>query len=318
MGESQGTILENKSDRNEQLENWPPYSVFSSFQKSLITYAASVCAMFSGISCFIYYPAITALANSLTKSTGDINLTIIAYFLIGLSPSIIGDCADGLGRSPISIFVMALYLGANLGLAIQSHWCHYVALLVLRCVQSAGASSTIVLAYGITSDISTPAKRGSYMGVLMGFLNTAPSIGPVLGGIITEKLSWHWIFWLLSILSATHLFSLLLFLPETSRKLVGNGSLLPMRWISRSFHSLAFFRGSGSLSQDQEKARVSIPNPLSCLIALANYPNFIVIMAGGLQLYGLLLPCCLFVRPDDRNTFSRLSHCWTRVSPIWH
>lgn len=210
----------------EQLENGPPYSVFTGLQKSFITYAASVSAMFSGLSSFIYYPAITALANSLTTSTGNINLTITAYLLMaGLTPSIIGDCADRLGRRPISIFVMALYLGANLGLAIQSH---YVALLVLRCVQSAGASSTIALAYGIISDISTPAERGSYMGVLMGFTNAAPSVGPVLGGIITEKLSWHWIFWLLSILSAAHLLGLLLFLPETSRKLVGNGNLLPM------------------------------------------------------------------------------------------
>ncbi|KAI4162436.1 MAG: hypothetical protein LQ342_004002 [Letrouitia transgressa] len=198
----------------EQLENGPPYSVFTGLQKSFITYAASVSAMFSGLSSFIYYPAITALANSLTTSTGNINLTITAYLLMaGLTPSIIGDCADRLGRRPISIFVMALYLGANLGLAIQSH---YVALLVLRCVQSAGASSTIALAYGIISDISTPAERGSYMGVLMGFTNAAPSVGPVLGGIITEKLSWHWIFWLLSILSAAHLLGLLLFLPETS------------------------------------------------------------------------------------------------------
>lgn len=37
------------------------------------------------------------------------------------------------------------------------------------------------------------------------------------------------------------------------------------------------------LSEDQEKARISIPNPLSCLVVLANRPNFIVIVAGGLQ-----------------------------------
>lgn len=73
------------------------------------------------------------------------------------------------------------------------------------------------------------------MGVLMGFTNAATCIGPVLGGVIAEKLSWHWIFWLLSILSGAHLLGLLLFLPETSRKLVGNGRLRPAHWMSRSF-----------------------------------------------------------------------------------
>ena len=265
----------------EPLEQEPPYSAFNGPQKLFIAYAASVSAMFSGLSSFIYYPAITALANSLATSTGKINLTITAYLVVaGLAPSILGDLADRLGRRPISIVVMVLYLGANVGLAIQNR---YVALLILRCLQSAGASSTIALAYGIISDISTPAERGSYMGILMGFTNAAPCVGPVLGGIITEELSWHWIFWLLSIFSAAHLLGLLLFLPETSRKLVGNGNLLPVYWMSRSLYSLLVHRGNRSPSADQEKARISIPNPLSCLVALVNRSNFIVIVVGGMQ-----------------------------------
>ena len=277
----QQTISNKKINGIEELEHELPYSAFNGFCKSLITYAASVSAMFSGLSSFIYYPAIAALASSLAKSTGKINLTIATYLVVaGIAPSIFGDLADRLGRRPISILAMLIYLGANLGLAIQSN---YAALLVLRCVQSAGASSTIALAYGIISDISTPSERGHYMGVLMGFTNAATCIGPVLGGVITEKLSWHWIFWLLSILSGAHLLGLLLFLPETSRKLVGNGRLPPVHWMSRSFYSLIIHQGNHSLSADQEKARFFIPNPLSCLVALANRSNFIVILAGGLQ-----------------------------------
>ena len=277
----QENTLDKELNSIEELEPELPYSAFNGLCKSLIAYAASVSAMFSGLSSFIYYPAITALASSLAESTGKINLTITTYLVMaGIAPSIFGDLADRLGRRPISILAMLIYLGANLGLAIQSN---YVALLVLRCVQSAGASSTIALAYGIISDISTPAERGHYMGVLMGFTNAATCIGPVLGGVITEKLSWHWIFWLLSILSGAHLLGLLLFLPETSRKLVGNGTLLPVHWISRSLYSLVVDRGSRSLSAGQEKARFFIPNPLSCLVALTNRSNFIVILAGGLQ-----------------------------------
>ena len=198
-----------------------PFSIFNGREKALLAYAASVSAMFSGLSSFIYYPAITALATDLRTTVDNINYTITAYLVVaGLAPSILGDLADRMGRRPISIIAMLLFFCANLGLAIQNH---YVALVVLRCLQSAGASSTIALAYGIISDISTPAERGSYMGILMGFTNVAPCLGPVLGGVIAEKLSWHWIFWLLSILSGTHLTLLVVFLPETSRKLVGNG-----------------------------------------------------------------------------------------------
>ena len=257
-----------------------PYSSFNKRQKALLAYAASISAMFSGLSSFIYYPAITALANDLHKSITSINLTITIYLVMaGLAPSIFGDMAEKIGRRPVSLMTLSLYFCANLGLAVQDD---YVALLALRCLQSAGASSTIALAYGIISDISTPAERGSYMGILMGFTNAAPSIGPVLGGLLAERLTWHWIFWILCILSGAHLLVLLIFLPETSRKLVGDGSLQPTHWMNKSIYSVRFCSDSRS-NMSYEAANLSFPNPSTCLIALFDRSNSIVIVAGGLQ-----------------------------------
>ena len=255
-----------------------PFSSFTSLQKYSLAYAASISATFSGLSSFIYYPAITALSRSLHTSIEAINLTITAYLVVaGIAPSILGDLADRIGRRPISLVALTLYLGANIGLALQHS---YAALVVLRCLQSAGASSTIALAYGIIADISTPAERGSYMGILMGFTNAAPSIGPILGGVLAQKLSWHWIFWLLSVLGGTHLLALSIFLPETSRKLVGDGSILPARLMSRSVYSIFTSRKPVT---EQAPAPFSLPNPLSCLSALFNKSNFIILMVGGLQ-----------------------------------
>ena len=254
------------------------FSSFTPVQKYGLAYAASISATFSGLSSFIYYPAITALSRSLHTSIEAVNLTITAYLVVaGIAPSILGDLADRIGRRPISLVALTMYFGANLGLALQDS---YTALVVLRCVQSAGASSTIALAYGIIADISTPAERGSYMGILMGFTNAAPSIGPILGGVLAEKLSWHWIFWLLSILGGTHLLALLIFLPETSRKLVGDGSVLPARLISRSIYSLITSRKPLT---EQTPPPFSLPNPLSCLSTLFNKSNFVVLVVGGLQ-----------------------------------
>ena len=247
-------------------------------QKYGLAYAASISATFSGLSSFIYYPAITALSRSLHTPIGAINLTITAYLVVaGIAPSVLGDLADRIGRRPISLIALIMYLSANLGLALQNS---YTALVVLRCLQSAGASSTIALAYGVIADISTPAERGTYMAILMGFTNAAPSIGPILGGVLAQRLSWHWIFWLLSILGGTHLLALFIFLPETSRKLVGDGSVLPTRLMSRSIYSLVTSREPPT---EQRPPPFSLPNPLSCLSALFNKSNFIVLTVGGLQ-----------------------------------
>lgn len=63
------------------------------------------------------------------------------------------------------------------------------------------------------------------LGVTLG-----PAIGPTLGGILTQYLGWRSVFWFLAICSSVVVSIMLLFLPETSRAVVGNGSLHPQPW----------------------------------------------------------------------------------------
>ena len=115
------------------------YSCFSQRQKTCISSIASLSAMFSGLSSFIYYSSITAISRSLHVSVELINLTITSYQAVsGIAPSILGDLADQSGRRPVCLIAFTLYFSANLGLALQNS---YTALVALRCLQSAGASS---------------------------------------------------------------------------------------------------------------------------------------------------------------------------------
>ena len=61
----------------------------------------------------------------------------------GLVPTIIAGASDRLGRRPAYIVCFDIYIAANIGLALQNQ---YAALMVLRCVQSTGSSSTVALA----------------------------------------------------------------------------------------------------------------------------------------------------------------------------
>ncbi|KAG8909707.1 hypothetical protein FRC01_006777, partial [Tulasnella sp. 417] len=102
-----------------------------------------------------------------------------------------------------------------------------------RCLQASGSASTVALASGVVADIATPSERGGFLGfttlgVLMG-----PCIGPVIGGLLAGSLGWRWIFWFLCILSALCLGLISLFLPETLRRIVGNGSQPAPNWWSR-------------------------------------------------------------------------------------
>ncbi|KAI4207536.1 MAG: hypothetical protein LQ346_000468 [Caloplaca aetnensis] len=183
--ERTGSSLELAESSTHNTNTEAVYSTFSKSSKQWISSAASFAAMFSGLSSFIYYPAISPLAASLDTSVQLINLTITSYLIVsGLVPSIVGDLADRTGRRPLYLVTFAVYFAANVGLALQNS---YSALLVLRMVQSAGSSGsslpllfrsertadivvkgTITLAYGVLADIAPPAERGSYVGILMG------------------------------------------------------------------------------------------------------------------------------------------------------
>jgi MFS family permease len=124
---------------------------------------AAFAGMFSPMSSFIFYPAISSVASGLGVTIELVNLSITTYMVVsGFMPALLGNAADKLGRRPIYILSLSVYVAANIGLALQNS---LTGLLVLRMIQSAGSSGMISLGYGIISDIVTPPERGFYVGV---------------------------------------------------------------------------------------------------------------------------------------------------------
>ncbi|KFY17631.1 hypothetical protein V492_00526 [Pseudogymnoascus sp. VKM F-4246] len=224
----------------------PPYSIFSKKQKQYIVFMVTVAAFISPTSANIYFPALNPLAKDLNVSDALINVTITSFMIFqGIAPTFIGDLADMAGRRPAYIVASIIYLGANIGLALQNS---FPALLVLRCVQSAGSSGGIALGYGVVADISTSSERGSYVGIVGAGTMLGPALGPVIGGILAQFLGWRSIFWFCFIFSAAWLVPYILTVPETGRNVVGNGSVPPAGW---NMTVLDYFRQRKELkSQD--------------------------------------------------------------------
>lgn len=142
----------------------PSYSVFTRRQKNIIIGLAAFAGWFSSVSSFIYFPAIPAIAQDLNQSTEKINLTVTSYLIVsGIIPSVMGNTADRFGRRPVFIGALIVYMGANIGLALQSS---FGLLFFFRMVQSAGISGTFSITYGVLGDLFTPAERGGYAGII--------------------------------------------------------------------------------------------------------------------------------------------------------
>ncbi|KAL8982901.1 MAG: hypothetical protein Q9205_002700 [Flavoplaca limonia] len=114
------------------------YSVFSTANKWCIVAMVSYAAWFSTLTSFIYYPAIHQLAQTFAVSIDKINLTITSYMAMAtVAPTLLGDAADVLGRRPVYMLALSLYIGANIAIVLSNS---YAALVGLRVLQALAIS----------------------------------------------------------------------------------------------------------------------------------------------------------------------------------
>ncbi|KAM0232112.1 hypothetical protein ACHAP5_010846 [Fusarium lateritium] len=244
-----------------RVSSGPAYSTFSKNTKRWILAMVTAASFISPMTANIYFPALNPISKDLDISVSLINLTLTSYMIFqGLSPTIFGDFGDMAGRRPAYIVAFSIYICANIGLALQRD---FVALLILRCLQSAGSSGTLALGFAVVADISSTAERGKYMGIVGAGINVGPALGPVLGGILSQYLGWPAIFWFCAIFSGIWMVPFILSVPETCRKVVGNGSVAPQKW-NRSIIDLYRHRGD-TTDQNIPKRELKFPNPLKTL-----------------------------------------------------
>jgi multidrug resistance protein len=139
----------------------------------------------------------------------------------GLAPSFWGPISDSYGRRPVLIATLIVYLLANLGLALSKD---FATLMLFRGLQAVGSASTIAIGAGVIGDVALGSERGGFMGLFGGIRMFGLAIGPVFGGILSEYLGFRSIFYFLLGFAAAVIIALVLYLPETLRKIAGDGT----------------------------------------------------------------------------------------------
>lgn len=142
----------------------------------------------------------TILGAALSKisddlSAGDnISWIVSIYLLVSTAATpIYGKLSDLYGRkimlqSAIAIFIVASTLCALAG-SLSS-------LIALRALQGLGGGGLLVMAQITLADITTPRERGRYQIFPATVWLVGGMLGPVLGGVFADHLTWRWIFWI--------------------------------------------------------------------------------------------------------------------------
>ena len=106
---------------------------------------------------------------------------------------IYGKLADLFGRKPIFVFGVTIFLIGSLlcGLATSM-----VVLIMFRLIQGFGAGAVTPIATTIVGDMYTLEERGKVQGYLSSVWGISAILGPLLGGVLVQYVSWSWIFWI--------------------------------------------------------------------------------------------------------------------------
>jgi EmrB/QacA subfamily drug resistance transporter len=153
----------------------------------------SVAFFMGALDALVVITALPAIHREIGGTLSSLEWTVNAYTL-ALAAGIItaATLGDRLGRRRVYTFGLFLFTAGSAACAMAPN---IELLIAARTVQGVGAAITTPLSLTILTAAFPAARRGAIVGIWGGIGGLAIAAGPLVGGAVTQGLSWHWIFW---------------------------------------------------------------------------------------------------------------------------
>jgi EmrB/QacA subfamily drug resistance transporter len=157
------------------------------------TLAASCFALFMAmLDNLVVNIAMPTIARDLDATTTQLQWVVSAYTLVFASLQITaGGLGDRLGRKRWFMTGLAIFTATSLLAAFSQS---IEMLIALRALQGLGAAFIMPLSLSLISAAFPPEERGRAVGIWSAISVSGIALGPVIGGLLVEYASWHWVF----------------------------------------------------------------------------------------------------------------------------
>src|SRR3954468_21579353 len=128
------------------------------------------------------------------RGFADISWVVVAYFLAAtIAAPIYGHLGDRFGRKRMLLVALGVFTVASAACAAAPT---LITLIAARALQGLGGGGLMTLSQALIGEHVPPRERARFQGYFAGMYALASTLGPVLGGLLTEHFSWRSVFWI--------------------------------------------------------------------------------------------------------------------------
>ncbi|KAL4993119.1 MFS general substrate transporter [Aspergillus recurvatus] len=155
--------------------------------------ALTITSLLSALDASVISTALPTIVRDL--NSGDSYVWISNAYMLTMAAfqPLYGQMANIFGRRSLTILAVVLF---GVGSAVSGAAKSTAALIAGRTIQGIGGGGINVLVDIIVCDLLPLRERPKYMGVIFSVFAVALSLGPVIGGLMTQRVTWRWIFYL--------------------------------------------------------------------------------------------------------------------------
>ncbi|MFJ2623452.1 MFS transporter [Streptomyces sp. NPDC087532] len=154
----------------------------------------SVAGFMAALDNLVVTTALPSVRESLGGELAELEWTVNAYTLTFAVLLMLGAAlGDRFGRRRLFLTGLSVFTGASAAAALSPG---INELIAFRAVQGVGAAIMMPLTLTLLTAAVPAARRGAALGIFSAVTGLAVAGGPLIGGSLTEHLSWQWIFWL--------------------------------------------------------------------------------------------------------------------------
>lgn len=156
---------------------------------SLIMFSLAIAVLLVALDITIVTTALPTIAEEFNSASGYTWVGSAYLIANAAATPVWGKVSDIFGRKPCLLITNAIFFVGSLIAALSVNM---NMLIGARVIQGMGGGGLIVLVNIAISDLFAMRDRGAYFGIIGGVWALASSLGPIVGGLFTQKVNWRW------------------------------------------------------------------------------------------------------------------------------